>query len=144
VLWVWCAPSWQLLFSPLLRCRTGDRVQPARHNGRLILEGGILGRVDDMVIVRGVNIFPSAMDAVLRRFNDLAEYRVEVERTATLTELHVQVEPTADCREPHHLRAAVEQALQKAFALRIPVTLLPHGTLARFEMKARRWVVAPL
>lgn len=126
--------------SPLLRYRTGDRVQPARHNGRLVLEGGILGRMDDMVIVRGVNVFPSAVDAVVRQFADVAEYRVQVERTAALTELRVQVEPVADCRDPHHVRAAVEQALQQALALRVPVTLVPHGTLPRFEMKARRWV----
>jgi phenylacetate-CoA ligase len=113
-------------------------------DGRLVLDGGILGRVDDMVIVRGVNIFPSAVDEVLRRFNDLAEYRVDVARTAALTELRVQIEPTADCLDPHHLRATVEKSLQTVFALRIPVTLLPHGTLPRFEMKARRWIVANL
>jgi phenylacetate-CoA ligase len=127
--------------SPLLRYRTGDQVKPVTVNGRLVLEGGILGRVDDMVIVRGVNIFPSAVDEVLRRFNDLAEYRVDVARSAALTELRVQIEPTADCLDPHHLRATVERFLQTAFALRIPVTLLPHGTLPRFEMKARRWIV---
>lgn len=126
--------------SPLLRYRTGDLVKPVMQDGRLMLDGGILGRVDDMVIVRGVNIFPSAMDEVLRRFDDLAEYRVDVQRTAALTELRVQIEPTADCLDPHHLRATVEKSLQTAFALRIPVTLLPHGMLPRFEMKARRWV----
>jgi phenylacetate-CoA ligase len=129
------------LGSPLLRYRTGDQVKPVTVNSRLVLEGGILGRVDDMVIVRGVNIFPSAVDEVLRRFNDLAEYRVDVARSAALTELRVQIEPTADCLDPHHLRATVERFLQTAFALRIPVTLLPHGTLPRFEMKARRWIV---
>ena len=60
---------------PLLRYRTGDLVRPIALPGEdpaeFALEGGILGRVDDMVIVRGVNVYPSAIDVIIRRFGDV-------------------------------------------------------------------------
>src|SRR5690606_40295165 len=68
--------------APLIRYRTGDMVRaraPARcrcgtHD--LALEGGILGRSDDMVVVRGVNVYPSAVDQVIRESPGVGEYRV--------------------------------------------------------------------
>ncbi|MCB1127866.1 MAG: AMP-binding protein, partial [Verrucomicrobiae bacterium] len=84
--------------SPLLRYRTGDLVRPvfapeaentqpcACGRYELALEGGILGRVDDMVIVRGVNVFPGAVEAVIRRFPEVAEYQVAIRDTGGLTE----------------------------------------------------------
>ncbi len=73
--------------SPLIRYRTGDLVKAAGEaspSGRtwLHLEGGILGRSDDMLTIRGNNVFPSSLEAILRQFAEVAEYRVEV-RTAT-------------------------------------------------------------
>jgi phenylacetate-CoA ligase len=138
--------------SPLLRYRTGDLVQPrwepadleapacACGRADLALEGGILGRVDDMVIVRGVNVFPSAVDDVMRRFADVAEYQVVVSKPGGLTELTMEVEPRKECADPYDLVVQIQQALQLAFALRVPVTFVPPGTLPRFELKARRWV----
>src|SRR5207302_4683409 len=68
---------------PAIRYRTGDRVRAIRGPcscGRTLvkLAGGIAGRIDDMVTVRGVNVFPSAIEAIVRRFADVAEYRVEL------------------------------------------------------------------
>lgn len=138
--------------SPLLRYRTGDLVQPRfapEHTevppcacGRveLALEGGILGRVDDMVIVRGVNVFPSAVDEVVRRFPEVVEYQVQVRQPAGLTELTLEIEPTPACSDPAGLAARLQAELQTVFALRMPVTYVPPGTLPRFELKARRWV----
>jgi phenylacetate-CoA ligase len=132
--------------SPLLRYRTGDRVRRAAAApcacGRyeLALEGGILGRTDDMVFVRSVNLYPAAVEDVVRGFAQVAEYRVEVSAQRAMTELTIQLEPTPDCADPAALGQAVEAALGAAFNLRIPVSLAPPGSLPRFELKARRWV----
>jgi phenylacetate-CoA ligase len=132
--------------SPLLRYRTGDLVHRAARTpcacGRydMALEGGILGRTDDMVIVRSVNLYPAAVEEVMRRFDQVAEYRVEVFSQRAMTELQVQLEPAPDCLNPDALGEAVAVALRAAFNLRLPVSLVPPGTLPRFELKARRWV----
>jgi phenylacetate-CoA ligase len=132
--------------SPLLRYRTGDLVktsllQPCECGSwEMALEGGILGRADDMVMVRGVNIYPSALESIVRSFADVSEYRVEIHARKTLPELILQVEPSKDCRDPAQLAEQLEAAMQSAFALRVPVAICPSGTLPRFEMKAKRWV----
>jgi len=121
---------------PLLRYRTGDLVRRNPNEPGFALEGGIIGRVDDMIVVRGVNIFPSALDAVVRSVQGVAEYRVEVSRRGAMAEVAVQIETFED--------GAVEKletALASAFSLRIPVARLESGALPRFEMKARRWVM---
>ncbi len=132
--------------SPLLRYRTGDLVERARETlcacGRydLALTGGILGRTDDMVIVRGVNIFPSAIEETLRATPDIAEYRVQVRQTDGLHDLSIQVEPAQASSDPNALTARLQERLREVLSIRIPVSLVPPGTLPRFEMKARRWV----
>jgi len=132
--------------SPLLRYRTGDIVRAALDTvcecGRseLALEGGILGRADDMVCVRGVNIYPGAVEEILRAHSGVAEYQASVDTASTLAELAIRIEPQPDVPEPTVLAQELESALQTAFNLRIPVTLAPCGSLPRFEMKAQRWV----
>jgi len=106
----------------------------------LALEGGILGRTDDMVTVRGVNVFPSAVEDIIRSCGNVAEYQVTVSNARSLTELSVQIEPTVGCSEPSALVKRLEKSFQDAFALRVPVKTVPAGTLPRFEMKAKRWV----
>lgn len=132
--------------SPLLRYRTGDLVRcevgsPKCVCGRssLRLAGGILGRMDDMVIVRGVNVYPSAVEEILRRFADVAEYQVHCTTAAPLAELRIEVEPTDRCIDVVGLKNNVRQALETAFNLRIPVETVAPGSLPRFEMKAKRW-----
>ncbi len=105
----------------------------------LALEGGILGRTDDMLLVRGVNVYPSAVENILRGFEAVREYRVEIENRRTLPELSIQVEPAPGFANDSNLTHRLEAALTNAFALRIPVSLVPEGSLPRFEMKARRW-----
>jgi len=134
------------LGSPLIRYRTGDIVKTSATTpclcGRydLALEGGILGRTDDMVVVRGVNLYPSAVEAILRAFDPIAEYRVEILTERSMLELRLQLEPKPDCADPAKLARDVEAALRNAFDLRVPVVLVPPGTLPRFELKAQRWV----
>jgi phenylacetate-CoA ligase len=130
--------------SPLIRYRTGDIVERSQRERcecgsfDLALEGGILARTDDMVVVRGVNLYPSAIEDVLRACDGVAEYRVEIRTERALSELTVKVEASND--GDAGLAHRLEAALRNAFALRIPVALVGRGTLPRFEMKAQRWV----
>jgi phenylacetate-CoA ligase len=132
--------------SPLLRYRTSDIVQAAAAGScecgtrDLALEGGILGRTDDMLVVRGVNVYPSAVENIVRGFETVSEYRVEIQNHRTLPELSIRVEPSPEHAQDSTLAHRLEAALTNAFSLRIPVSLALPGSLPRFEMKARRWV----
>ena len=106
----------------------------------LALEGGILGRTDDMVVVRGVNVYPAAVEEIIRAAGGIAEYQVTIGTGGALAELGVKIEPTADCPDVASLVHHLERSFDKAFALRVPVTAVATGTLPRFEMKAMRWV----
>ena len=123
---------------PLFRYRTGDIVKSRwgeddAGQPTLDLLGGILGRADDMVVVRGVNLYPASVDAVVCRFDEVAEYQVTVDETAAMTELKLRAEA------PEEVAAALEKALTETFSLRIPVQAVEPDSLPRFEMKARRW-----
>jgi phenylacetate-CoA ligase len=98
-----------------------------------VLEGGILGRVDDMVVVRGVNVYPTALDALVRTSASAGEYRVTVDRRSHLAELSIELESGVADAE------ALSRRIQESLALRVPVTVAAPGSLPRFELKARRW-----
>ena len=124
---------------PVFRYRTGDLVKAkisCDENGlpTFDLEGGILGRTDDMVVVRGVNLYPSAVDAVMSRFPEIREYQVIFENRDSMLEAKIKIE----CEQ--NINSALEGALQESFSLRIPVETVKSGTLPRHEMKARRWI----
>jgi phenylacetate-CoA ligase len=124
--------------SPAIRYRTGDRVRlasdPCRCGRAFVrLEGGILGRLDDMLIVRGVNVFPSAIEGIVRRFREIEEFQIEVFRQGELDEVRVIVEaPDAA------LTSAVGEALRLGIGIRVEVAAAAPGTLPRWELKARR------
>lgn len=120
--------------SPLLRYRTGDLVRRNPNLEGFALDGGIIGRVDDMIFVRGVNLYPSAIDAIVRSVPEILEYRVDVSRRGVMAEVAIQIE--SDTPLP---AGQLQRALSDAFSLRIPVETVQPGTLPRFEMKARRW-----
>jgi phenylacetate-CoA ligase len=130
--------------SPLIRYRTGDLVQvatdtdPAGRTWRR-LAGGILGRADDMIHVRGNNLYPAAIEAIVRRFPEAVEYRIHVDRTGPLADLRIEVEPAAGC-DGNELAEAVSRAVRDDLLFRVEVTAAPPGSLPRFEMKARRLV----
>ncbi len=124
---------------PLFRYRTGDLVRAERGTDEcglptLDLGGGILGRSDDMIVVRGVNVYPSSVDAIVRGFDEILEYQVIHEKKGEMSEVSLRVEA------PEKVAQALEVALKEAFSLRIPVDLAEPHSLPRFEMKARRWV----
>ncbi len=133
--------------SPLIRYRTGDLVRPRAGTTRcvcgseeLALEGGILGRCDDMVVIRGVNVFPSAVEEVIREVGGVFEYRAQIHSAGALLELQVEVEIDGDISGAVDLKGRLEQAFQTRLALRVPVRIVDRGTLPQFEMKARRWI----
>ena len=130
------------LGSPLLRYRTGDlvRVDPRPcpcGSVWMRLDGGILGRTDDMISIRGNNVYPAALENVLRRFAEIAEVRVTIDRAAALAEMRIEIEPTVDA--PPALAERVADAIRDELMFRAELTLVPPGTLPRFEMKARRF-----
>lgn len=120
--------------SPLLRYRTGDRVRKLLIDGILHLEGGILDRSDDMVIVRGVNLYPSALEEVIRNFPAVEEFQVVEREVEAMTELEIQIETTEA-----GIAGRIEQALRDRFTLRIPVVEVAPDSLPRYEFKSRRW-----
>ena len=83
--------------SPLLRYRTGDVVRKTFVNDTLAFEGGILGRSDDMVIVRGVNLYPTAVEQIIREHAEIAEYRVELGKSGVMDEIAITIEPADGC-----------------------------------------------
>lgn len=122
---------------PLLRYRTGDWVKKGECNGRLVLEGGVLSRVDDMVVVRGVNIYPSAIEAVVRQFDEIAEFMVEQKKVDAMDEIELLIEVSDGSAKT--LLKRLESRLRDTFSLRIPVQIVESGSLPRHEFKARRW-----
>jgi phenylacetate-CoA ligase len=124
--------------SPVIRYRTGDVVRVRRDHADAIrfarLDGGVLGRADDMIIVRGMNIFPSAIDHVVRSFPEVLEYRVLLLKDGAMDQLLVEIED----RLEHPDRVAEELRLR--LGLKVDVRLAPLGSLPRFEGKARRIV----
>src|SRR3954468_1914532 len=126
--------------SPLIRYRTGDVVKAERAaDGTVLLHGGILGRTDDMIHVRGNNLYPAAIEAVVRRFPEVAEFRIVVDRSGPLADLCVEVEPL-DGSKPMGLAGGVARAMRDELLFRVPVAAVAVGSLPRYEMKARRVV----
>ena len=127
--------------SPLIRYRTGDLV-------RLAPDPDPMGRTwrawtvefwaapDDMIHVRGNNLYPSAIEAIIRRFVDVAEYRIHIDRANPLADVRLELEPVRG--DGSVLAEAVGRAVRDELLFRVDVTSVPPGSLPRFEMKARR------
>ena len=95
-----------------------------------------------MVVIRGVNVYPSAVEEIIQTCGGVAEYQARVSTHRALTELTLQIEPAPDCPDPAALAQNLERALATSLSLRVPVQVAPAGSLPRFEMKARRWIRA--
>jgi phenylacetate-CoA ligase len=134
--------------APVLRYRSGDRVRlgtSACACGRTFarLEGGILGRVDDMLVVRGVNVFPSALEGIVRRFAAVDEFQIEVFRRGVLDQVRLLLEIDGSARPATSVRETLDgvaEAVRHELGIRIEVAAVPARTLPRYELKARRVV----
>ncbi len=132
---------------PVIRYRTGDIVVRRSERcacGRTYarLEGGVLSRADDMVSVRGVNVFPAAIEAVVREFSEITEFRAIVTSRESLASLIVQIE-VLQPGDGTSTASRLSSQLRRACGLTVPVTVVQAGTLPRFEVKGRRFVIDP-
>lgn len=129
--------------SPLIRYRTGDQVRMLRERcacGRWFarLEGGILGRTDEMLLIRGNNVFPTAVEEVVRGFPVL-EFRLTVSQGHSLTALKIEVEP-APGADDLGIQTQLTEAIRDRFHFKPVVIVVDRGTLPRYEMKSKRVV----
>jgi len=124
--------------APVIRYRTGDLVSlgsgTSGDTNFVRLEGGVLGRTDDMFVVRGVNVFPTSIEAVIRGFGKVREYRILVRKKGALDEISIEAElPGSDA-------PALEEALLVKLGLRVPVHAVSSGSIPPSEGKSRRIV----
>jgi phenylacetate-CoA ligase len=124
---------------PVIRYRTGDMVErtsvtcPARHEG-MWLPQGILGRTDDMVVIRGMNVFPSAIEDILRRSDGVGEFAITFYNDPhAMDEIKVEVE-LENAREAREIQAWLRQTL----GLRVRIVPVRPGILPTYAGKARR------
>jgi len=125
---------------PLIRYRTGDLGVISREPcpcgrpwARLI--GGVLGRADDMITVRGVNVFPSAIENIVRRYPEIVEFAIEVHRQREMHELHLKVEIEGAAVG---IIERLGQEFSNDLRIRASIEHVADGTLPRFELKSRR------
>lgn len=121
---------------PLIRYRTGDRVQVSHEpcscgSPFLKIIGGIQGRVDDMFTVRGVNLFPSQVEDIVRKHGGVVEFAIERRRERQMDEVALLVEGAVEM-------GRLEAELRQALGVRIPCRIVAAGTLPRSELKSRR------
>lgn len=124
---------------PLVRYRTGDMVIFTQERCSCghpyhFLPGGIIGRADDMVVIRGINIFPQSIEAIVREFDSIDEFRIVYYTQNQMDQIKVQVEGKGIDLP------LLEKKLRERIGLRIEVEKVASGTLPRFEMKSRRVV----
>ena len=126
--------------SPVLRYRTGDHVRINRNAcecGRSFvrMDGGIVGRLDQMLIVRGVNIFPSSLESIVRSFPSVEEFRIVIDTVDAIDQLSLVIEVAG--HNPEDVVKGIKQETLHRLGLRVEAGLAPQP-LARFEMKAAR------
>jgi phenylacetate-CoA ligase len=129
---------------PMIRFRTGDIVsfnpEPCRCGRTAIRLNGVHGRLDDMLIIKGVNLFPSDVEAVARQDRELTgEYRLVVERVNHLDRLTVEVEHIHGYNgEPEQLADRFASRLRAVTGVSAAVSVLKPDTLPRATHKAKR------
>jgi phenylacetate-CoA ligase len=124
---------------PVIRYRTGDIVRaadqacPDGHPGRW-LQAGIIGRADDMVVIRGMNVFPSSIEETLREFAGVGEFRITFYTDPrAMDEIKVEVEIS----DPSEVRE-MQSRLRQRLGLRVRIVPLKPGILPAHDGKARR------
>ena len=123
---------------PLIRYWTGDITSlssaPCACGRTLVRMGRIKGRADDMLIIRGVNVYPTQVEAALLQLVELTpNYRIIVSRTGTLDDAAVEVEVAEELVGDRNLRSRAERALRETIGCSIAVVLQPPGSVPRSE-----------
>lgn len=127
---------------PMIRYRTGDLVRERPGGAPLspYLEGGVLGRTDEMFIVRGNNVFPTSIESVLREFEDVVEYRMTLKRQREMPHLMIEVEPRSECGDVTMLCERIHRRIKDRLNFQPEIVAVGVGVLPRFELKGRRFV----
>lgn len=132
--------------SPLIRYRTGDLVEADCRRcpcGRELvrLNGGVLGRSDDMITIRGNNVVPSSVEALVREFREIVEFRIEIRTKRSMHHMLVQIEAASDqsVGVTEALPDRVSARIRERLGFSADVELVPQGSLPRFELKGRRF-----
>jgi phenylacetate-CoA ligase len=127
---------------PVLRYRTGDRVKlqstisPEGHVHRW-LENGVMGRIDDLLVVRGINVFPSAIENIVRKFPEVGEFAVDIYRKNEMDEIEIRLEIKNST--PEKVAMSVAETMHSKLSLRVNTKPVPFGTLPLFDHKAKRF-----
>ncbi len=127
--------------SPLIRYRTGDRVEVTRAacecgSPFAKMVGGIRGRIDDMFTVRGVNLYPSQVEDLVRLHAEIGEFCIEVREVRGMEEVTILCECQDNDGEAAVLQLANE--LRLALGARIECRQVAAGSVPRSELKSRR------
>ncbi len=108
----------------------------------LRLDGGILSRADDMITIRGNNVFPSSIEAVLREFDEVAEYRITVETRRSMQHLRLEIEPAAAAETSEAVDKLLERignSIKDRLNFNAELLAVASGSLPRFDLKGRRF-----
>jgi phenylacetate-CoA ligase len=131
--------------APLIRYRTRDlthlKPEPCSCGSVLPMHGPLLGRTDDMFIVRGVNIYPGQIDDILSREDKVgSEYQVILTRRDGQDYMTIRVERAESVRfsEDEAITASLEDIVRGHLFVRCSVELVDYGTLPRTESKSKR------
>ncbi len=129
--------------APVVRYRTGDLVRLrsspcACGSSFLRFPGGVLGRADEMIQVKGVNVYPAAVESIVREEPAIAEFQIAVFERRRMWEMRAEIE-VSEGTKPEEVRARLENELRLRIGIRADVTIVPAGSLPRFELKARRF-----
>jgi phenylacetate-CoA ligase len=124
--------------APALRYRTGDIVRPHFDHGEtnrfVRLEGGVIGRSDQMMTIRAVNVFPSSIETIMRSIPEVAEFRMIATRDGTMDQLTIEVEDRL--HEPKRIADLMDRRL----GLRVEIIEVEAGSLPRAIDKAKRFI----
>jgi phenylacetate-CoA ligase len=135
-------------FIPVIRYRTQDIVVKVPHTrcdcGRTgdIYDGGIRGRWDDMKLIRGTNVYPSAVEAIIREYDAIDEFQIYLYKDNLRDEITIRIElkPGRQAEWPTIERQLAADLANAHEGLRFNLELMPPGSLPRFELKAKRLV----
>jgi len=129
--------------APVVRYRTGDLVRLrsspcACGSPFLRFPGGVHGRADEMIQVKGVNVYPAAVESIVREEPAIAEFQIAIFERRRMWEMRAEIE-VSEGTKPEEVRARLEKALHLRIGIRADVSIVPGGSLPRFELKARRF-----
>lgn len=132
---------------PFIKYRTHDLVRRySRHDhgcgwNWAFLDGGVLGRTDFMVVIKGVNIYPTAVENLIGEVPGLTNYyEIHISKRNEIDHLLVKVEADTGLSDDHfpHLQAALGETYRKHLGVSIDVEIVPAGTMERYQLKTKR------